>query len=50
MVKADVNSRWVLKTKDGVGGDFKTVNKSVIIKDNLSVAVIIESARVVKKN
>ena len=43
------NYCWLLKTGDGVGGDFRTANKSVMTKDNLSVAVIVGSAHVVGK-
>ena len=49
VVIAVVNSCWLLKTGDGVGGNFRRANKSVMIKDNLLVAVIVRLAHVVGK-
>ena len=49
VVIAVANSCWLLKTGDGVGSDFRTANKSVMIKNNLSVAVIVESAHMIGK-
>ena len=42
-------SRWLLKTGEGGGGAFSTANRSIIIKDNRSVAVIVGSTHVVGK-
>ena len=46
---AVASSHWLLKTGDGVGGAFRTANRSIMIKDNRSVAVIVGSAHVVGK-
>ena len=46
---AVASSHWLLKTGDGVGGAFRTANRSIMIKDNRSVPVIIGSAHVVGK-
>ena len=49
VVIALARSRWLLKTGEGGGGTFSTANRSVIINDNRSVAVIVGSAHVVGK-
>ena len=46
---AVAKSRWLLKMGDGIGGSFRTSNRSVMINDNRSVAVIVGSAHVVWK-
>ena len=40
VVIALARSRWLLKIGEGVGGAFSTANRSVMIKDNRSVAVM----------
>ena len=49
VVIALARSRWLLKTGEGGGGAFNTANRSVIINDKRSVAVIVGSAHVVGK-
>ena len=46
---AVAKSRWLLKIGEGVGGAFSTSNRSVMINNNRSVAVIVGSAHVVGK-
>ena len=43
---AVAKSRWLLKIGHGIGGAFRTSNRSVMINDNRSVAVIVGSAHV----
>ena len=47
---ASAKSHWLLKMDEKVGGAFSTSNRSVMINDNRSVAVIVGSAHVVGKN
>ena len=49
VVIAVASSRWLLKTGDGVGDDFRTDKKSEMIIDNVSVSVIVGSANTVRK-
>ena len=46
---AVVNTCWLLETREVVDGNCRTINRSDIIIDNLSVAVIVGSAHVVEK-
>ena len=46
---ASASSCWLLKTGDGVGGDFRMDNRSDMIKHNVSIAVIVGLTHVVGK-
>ena len=44
------SSRWLFKTGDSVGGDFRSDNRSHVIIDKVSVTVIVKSKHVDRGN
>ena len=49
VVIALARSHWLLKTGEGGGGAFSTANRSVIINNKRSVAVLVGSAHMMGK-